>query len=127
MQVDNVGLAVRDVEAVFAFFSGPLGLEVQRYADGSGSVQFEGSSLYVFQTPEADASPPRRPDLAAARPGLDHISFRVDDVDAAHAELAARGVQFIEGPVSKPDWGLRVAAFNDPERNLYFLIKPLES
>jgi catechol 2,3-dioxygenase-like lactoylglutathione lyase family enzyme len=124
MLVDNVGLAVRDLEATFEFFSERLGLEIQRYPDGSGSVHFEGSSLYVFETAEP-GDPPRRPDLDAARPGLDHISFRVDDVDAAHAELAARGVEFIEGPVSKPDWGLRVAAFNDPDQNLYFLIKPL--
>jgi catechol 2,3-dioxygenase-like lactoylglutathione lyase family enzyme len=128
MKVDNVGLAVRDLDAVLAFFEGPLGLAIERYGeDGGASVHFENASMYVFQTPEAASVPERRPDLSGATPGLDHVSFIVEDVDAAHAELAARGVEFIEEPVSKPDWGLRTAAFVDPERNLYFLIKPLES
>jgi catechol 2,3-dioxygenase-like lactoylglutathione lyase family enzyme len=126
MKVDNVGLAVRDLDAVLAFFGGPLGLQVERYGeDGGASVHFENASMYVFQTPEAAAVPQRRPDLAGATPGLDHVSFIVEDVDAEYARLAERGVEFIEGPVSKPDWGLRTAAFVDPERNLYFLIKPL--
>ena len=41
------------------------------------------------------------------------IDFVVADVDEACADLAKRGLEFIEPPRDKP-WGLRTASFLDP-------------
>jgi catechol 2,3-dioxygenase-like lactoylglutathione lyase family enzyme len=41
------------------------------------------------------------------------FTISVDDADAACAELTARGVTLLNGPVDRP-WGQRTAAFADP-------------
>jgi catechol 2,3-dioxygenase-like lactoylglutathione lyase family enzyme len=41
------------------------------------------------------------------------ITIPVDDVDATCAELAARGVTLLNGPVDRP-WGVWTASFMDP-------------
>jgi lactoylglutathione lyase len=126
MKIDNVGIAVTDAERASRWFSEAMGFRVNRLSQQDMLVELEDGFLYVFASPSARQGPERKPSLDGNEPGLDHISFRVPDVDAKQAELAARGVEFIEGPVDKPDWGLRVAAFVDPDRNLFFLIKSLD-
>src|SRR5262245_15250684 len=121
LKIDNVGIAVTDVKRAADWFRNSLGLEVTEEDPSSVLVDLADGQLYVFETDTAKQGPARKSTLEGNEPGLDHISFRVPDVDAVHADLAARGVEFIERPVSKPDWGLRVAAFVDPDRNLYFL------
>ena len=48
------------------------------------------------------------------------IGFMVADVDAAHAELAAKGVRFTMGPCKMP-WGGYMAMFVDPDNNEFYL------
>ena len=48
------------------------------------------------------------------------LTLGVDDVDAACAELAARGVELLNGPMDRP-WGIRTAAFADPSGHIWEL------
>ena len=48
------------------------------------------------------------------------IGFMVADVDAAHAELAGKGVRFTMGPGKMP-WGGYMAMFVDPDGNEFYL------
>jgi catechol 2,3-dioxygenase-like lactoylglutathione lyase family enzyme len=48
------------------------------------------------------------------------IGFLVADLDAAHAELAAKGVHFTLAP-SKQPWGGYMAMFADPDGNIFYL------
>jgi len=48
------------------------------------------------------------------------IGFQVKDVDAAHAELAGKGVKFTMGPGKMP-WGGYMAMFVDPDGNEFYL------
>jgi predicted enzyme related to lactoylglutathione lyase len=48
------------------------------------------------------------------------IGFMVPDLDAAHAELAAKGVKFTMGPGKMP-WGGYMAMFVDPDDNEFYL------
>ena len=48
------------------------------------------------------------------------IGFMVPDVDAAHTELAAKGVNFTMSP-SKQPWGGYMAMFADPDGNVFYL------
>lgn len=125
-RIDNVGVAVRDVAAVAAFFADRVGLAVERHpeADPPAAVVTVGDAyLYVFQTSGEPAGAAREPALVANRPGVDHVSFTVDDVDAAYAEMSARGVAFLAEPATDEGWGIRLAPFRDPEDNLYFLVQ----
>ena len=51
------------------------------------------------------------------------VSF-VDDVDAVHARLAAKGVDFIRAPVDR-DWGMRTSHFADPDGNVWEIAQQL--
>jgi catechol 2,3-dioxygenase-like lactoylglutathione lyase family enzyme len=46
------------------------------------------------------------------------FTIGVDDVDAMCAELAARGVELLNGPMDRP-WGIRTASFRDPGGHIW--------
>jgi catechol 2,3-dioxygenase-like lactoylglutathione lyase family enzyme len=111
--VHHVSLNVGDVEAARRFYVEVLGLEeIARPAFPfpgawlrSGSHEIHLIRVEGHQAPEGQ-----------------HFAFRVDDVDAAAAELAARGVK-VGGPVDVPGAG-RQAFLRDPSGNLIELNQP---
>jgi uncharacterized glyoxalase superfamily protein PhnB len=50
------------------------------------------------------------------------LTIEVDDVDAMCAELAARGVELLNGPMDRP-WGIRTATFVDPGGHIWEIAK----
>jgi catechol 2,3-dioxygenase-like lactoylglutathione lyase family enzyme len=48
------------------------------------------------------------------------LTLEVDDFDAVHERLRARGVEFLNGPVDRP-WGPRTATFADPSGHCWEL------
>ncbi len=55
------------------------------------------------------------------------IVFRVDDVDAAYADLAKRGAKAVAAPVDRPVWQARTAHFSDPDGYLVEIYSPLQA
>jgi methylmalonyl-CoA/ethylmalonyl-CoA epimerase len=110
--IDNIGIAVKDVRLVAGFFQSTFGAEVDYPSADSARVSLGGQSLALFATDEGLAT--RAPNGA----GLDHVTFRVEDVD----DLYQRDdLAWESGPESLPDWGIRVLGLHDPEGNLYSL------
>ena len=101
-------LAVQDLAGSTAFFVDVLGF-AQEWADADnwrGLVR-DGVRVNLGRCP--DALPVR--DLG------DHNYFGFfasDDVNALHAEFAARGARILSGPADKP-WGWREMAVATPE------------
>ena len=62
---------------------------------------------------------------AGSGPGM-LLTLSVEDVDAAVAELAARGIELLNGPLDRP-WGIRTACFADPDGHAWELAGPLRS
>jgi len=46
------------------------------------------------------------------------LTIWVEDADAVCAELASRGVALLNGPIDRP-WGVRTAAFADPDGHIW--------
>ena len=46
------------------------------------------------------------------------LTIGVDDTDAACENLAGRGVELLNGPLDRP-WGMRTAAFADPDGHVW--------
>lgn len=46
------------------------------------------------------------------------LTVHVDDVDATCADLQARGIELLNGPVDRP-WGPRTASFQDPSGHIW--------
>jgi len=51
--------------------------------------------------------------------------FHVDSVDEYYNYLSEKGVQFINEPHDRKDWGIRVAHFRDPDGNLIEINAPI--
>jgi catechol 2,3-dioxygenase-like lactoylglutathione lyase family enzyme len=46
------------------------------------------------------------------------LVFKVDSVDATYDSLRLKGIEFVNTPTDRPDWGIRTAHFRDPDGNL---------
>ncbi len=130
-RMDHVGIVVNDLAAATEFFT-ELGLEPQ----GKGSVEgrwvdrivgLDGvrSDLVMLQSPGGNArvelvkfhSPSNRDGNGHApsnAPGIRHIAFAVDDIDAAVDRLRARGGELV-GAVERYEDVYRLCYLRGPE------------
>jgi catechol 2,3-dioxygenase-like lactoylglutathione lyase family enzyme len=119
-RLDNVGVAVRDVQRAVDFYSRVLGLEA--HGDGNdGSVTIGDISLYIFRSQAEGGAVGRTADYYHNPVGLDHLAFEVDDLDSVGAELERRGVTFV-GPEASAG-PLRYRGFTDPDGNMLYIIQ----
>lgn len=122
--IDNIGVAVTDLARSMAFYE-KLGFAKEYdYEEGvkGCTIKAGEAMLFLFQTQQASPqSVQRDATLAHNPPGLDHISFLVEDVREKYAELTAKGITFDAEPEDQ-DWGARIVGCKDPDgNNLYFL------
>jgi predicted enzyme related to lactoylglutathione lyase len=113
MTLELVPLPVRDVDRALAFYRDQLGFIVDvdvRPADGVRVVQLTppGSACSIGLGTGLDAY--------GGSPGsVRGLHLVVEDLDAARAELAGRGVELAE--VLDVGGGVRYAGFTDPDGN----------
>ena len=81
--------------------------------DNSVVFKFENLMLNLLQRGPA-VSELLEPVEAAAAGASFLLTIGVEDTDAVCAELERRGVTIVTGPVDRP-WGVRTAAFLDPD------------
>ncbi len=99
-----------DMAAVRAFYEGLLGLEIRQvvYDWFIGYWVSEKHEMTLC----ISTSPDERRQWGANGNGV-VVDFVVLDVDDVYAQLAERGVRFVEPPTDKP-WRLRTASLLDP-------------
>jgi glyoxylase I family protein len=105
IKLENVGIAVRDIEATIAFFA-DLGLTIVgrdeisgEWADTAVGLDGNHAKIAVLQTPDGQGQLEifeyLHPDAIATEPtrpneiGMHRVAFSVDDIDAS-LEIAAR-------------------------------------
>jgi catechol 2,3-dioxygenase-like lactoylglutathione lyase family enzyme len=122
-RVDNIGVAVSDLEASLDFYTA-LGFQIESRDETPAAMLSAGEArLWVFQT-RAGRGPARVVDLTANPTGFDHVSFWVGDVDLAAERARSRGLV----PESEPadqEWGYRASSLLDPDGNRIFLLGEL--
>jgi catechol 2,3-dioxygenase-like lactoylglutathione lyase family enzyme len=120
MRVDNVGICVRDLRRSATFYA-DLGFETVSENDRGVTVARGEARLFLFEARVGGQVAARELGLFGNPPGIDHVSFLVDDVDSLYDELVARGIETAGRP-SDQDWGARAFGLRDPDgNNLYFL------
>jgi len=130
-RMDHVGIVVDDLAAATEFFV-ELGLVLQGEGAVEGSwvdrvVGLEGvrANIAMMQTPDGNGrlelakfhSPSNHGDnghAPANTPGIRHISFAVEDIDAVVAGLRARGAELV-GEVVPYDDVYRLCYVRGPE------------
>jgi predicted enzyme related to lactoylglutathione lyase len=115
-QIWYVNVFVRDLRRAVAFFRDALGLPLQFEDEKFGYASFAppGVRLGIARV---DPNAPETGEMVGRHTG---VGFGVADLDAAHRELAARGVRF-PMPPSKQPWGGYLATFADPDGNIFYL------
>jgi catechol 2,3-dioxygenase-like lactoylglutathione lyase family enzyme len=127
----HVGVVVEDLAAATAFFVG-LGLKLQGEGPVEGGwvdrvVGLEGVraeivmmetpdghgrlELTKFHAPSSQGGDRRAP---ANTPGIRHVAFAVDDIDAVVASLRARGTELV-GEVERYEDSYRLCYVRGPE------------
>ena len=130
-RMDHVGIVVDDLAAAKSFFVA-LGLEVQGEASVEGPlvdsiVGLEGvrSEFAMMQTPDghgrleltkfhSPSGPGGDRHAPANSPGLRHVTFAVDDLDAVLARLRAHGAELV-GEVENYEDIYRLCYIRGPE------------
>jgi catechol 2,3-dioxygenase-like lactoylglutathione lyase family enzyme len=117
-----ITLFVEDLQAAKQFYLRVFGLPVD-YEDANSAVfKFGGTLINLLKTTAAQELV--EPGKVASREAGTRFVFtiQVDDVDAMCAELTARGVELLNGPMDRP-WGIRTASFVDPGGHVWEIAK----
>ncbi|MFN8511970.1 MAG: VOC family protein [Chloroflexia bacterium] len=117
-----VTLFTEDLAATRQFYQDVFGLPVAFEDDNSAVFNFGNTLINLLKTteaPELIAPAPVAPPEAGSRA---QFTIQVDDVDALCAELTARGVALLNGPLDRP-WGIRTACFRDPGGHIWEIAK----
>ena len=117
-----ITLFVEDLEASKSFYREVFGLSITFEDDSSAVFDFGNTVINLLKTSEAHEL--IAPAVVATSEAGARMQFTlvVDDVDAACAEMAARGVTLLNGPIDRP-WGLRTASFSDPGGHIWEITK----
>jgi catechol 2,3-dioxygenase-like lactoylglutathione lyase family enzyme len=121
-KIGAITLFVEDLPATKRFYQEVFGLPVHFEDEVSAVFDFGNTLVNLLQATEA----PELIEPAVVAPAEAGSRFQftlnVDDVDAVCAELAARGVKLLNGPVDRP-WGIRTASFQDPGGHIWEIAK----
>ncbi|MGE5072739.1 MAG: VOC family protein [Anaerolineae bacterium] len=121
-----ITLFVEDLQAAKEFYHRAFGLPIVFEDDSSGVFKF-GSVLINLLSVSAAKELVEPATIAGRESGSRLVlTINVDNVDTLCAELAARGVQLLNGPMDRP-WGIRTASFADPAGHIWEIAQSLAS
>jgi methylmalonyl-CoA/ethylmalonyl-CoA epimerase len=96
--IAHIGIAVRDLEAILPFYRNVLALDEVELedADGARIAGLAAGDSLVELLESKDPGSPIGKFVAARGPGIHHICFAVDDLDAALDRCRAAGIRLID-------------------------------
>ena len=126
-QIDHIGIAVKNLDETVAFYRQVMGLEV------SSTEVFNGMKIAFLRigNSELELLEDLTPEGAIARhvakrgEGIQHIAYRVDNIEQELRDLRAKGITLID---ERPRPGARQArvAFLHPKSTKDVLIELVE-
>jgi lactoylglutathione lyase len=123
--VGAVVLFVEDLQRSRAFYHDVLGLDVHFEDAASVGFKIEGMAFIVLQVDRAGVQLQGEPTATPRSGATAFLTTFTDDVDAVHADLVDRGVDFFQKPTDQP-WGMRTAYFKDPDGHVWELAQSIE-
>lgn len=106
LKIDHIGIAVKDLQNSLEFYEGILGLksagteEVEEQKVKVAFIPIGDSELELLESTEPDG--PIAKFIEKKGEGIQHIAFRVEDIEKALSELKAKGIRLID---EKPRYG----------------------
>ena len=113
LKIDHLGIAVNSIDDGKKFWSDILGLDFE----GAETVAEQKVTTAFFPVSESEVEllESTSPDGPVAKyiekkgTGIQHVAFRVEDIDAALAELKEKGVKLIDQEPRIGAGGARIA------------------
>ncbi len=106
--IDHIGVATDDLDASLALYEGSMKMPVAHREtvseQGVEAVLLDVGDCHVELLRPLGADTPVGKFLERKGPGLHHVAYRVDDIEAALAELAGAGLDLID---AEPRTGIR--------------------
>ena len=122
--VDFITLFVDDLDRSKTFYREVFGLPLIFDDENSAVFWLANTGINLLRSEAAEDL--IRPGAVARQDAGARLVFTidVDDVDEVRAELAAHGVELLNGPVNRP-WGRRTASFTDPGGHIWEIAEDL--
>jgi catechol 2,3-dioxygenase-like lactoylglutathione lyase family enzyme len=119
-----ITLFVEDLQRSRSFYQDVFGLQVINEDEESAAFDFGNTIVNLLRIPAARTL--IEPAAVASREAgsRSQLTIWVDDADAVCAELEARDVELLNGPVDR-EWGVRTASFTDPAGNIWEIAQRL--
>ena len=111
--IDHIGIAVSNLQESLSFWETSLGIElhgIEEVAEQKVRTAFlpiDDTEIELLEPTSAESSVAKF--IEKRGEGLHHIAIRVDDIDAALAELKAKGIQLIDETPRNGAGGSRIA------------------
>jgi len=129
LKIDHIGIAVKSIDEAKNLYSGLLGLN----HEGSETVaeQKVTTAFFPVGDTEVELMESTSPDGPIAKyiekkgEGIQHIAFRVENIEEALAELKTRGVQLIDEKPRRGAGGAKIA-FLHPKSTFGVLVELCE-
>jgi len=123
--VGAITLFVEDPQRSKSFYENVFELPVAYEDENAAAFNFENMIVNLLKTPAARGL--IDPAAVATREAGSRfqLTIWVDDADETCAQLRARGVELLNGPMDRA-WGLRTATFTDPDGHIWEIASELQ-
>jgi methylmalonyl-CoA/ethylmalonyl-CoA epimerase len=121
IQIDHIGIAVKSIADAGKFYTDILGLtidDIENVADQKVNVAFlpiTGSEVELLESTESDG--PVAKYIDSRGEGVQHMAFRVANIEEALQELKEKGVRLIDQEPRKGAGGAKIAFIHPKETN----------
>jgi len=119
--IDHIGIAVNNIEQAGKFYTDVLGLhieDIETVAEQKVNVAFipiTDSEVELLESTEPDG--PVAKYIEKRGEGIQHIAFRVDDINQCLEELKEKGVRLIDQTPRHGAGGAKIAFIHPKETN----------
>jgi methylmalonyl-CoA epimerase len=128
-KIDHIGIAVKDMDAALKFYEEVLGMKAQ----GTEVVEEQKVKTAFIPTGDSEVEllESTSPDGPIAKyiekkgEGIQHIAFRVDNIEKALEDLKAKGVKLIDEKPRRGAGGAKIA-FLHPKATFGTLVELCE-
>jgi len=116
--VGAITMFIEDTQRAKAFYEQVFGKQAVHEDEDAVAFGFENMVVNLLRASAAREliAPAPVGDADTAR--RFQLTVWVEDTDAVCAQLAARGVELLNGPIDR-EWGMRTAAFADPDGHVW--------
>jgi lactoylglutathione lyase len=124
--VGAITMFIEDTQRSKSFYEQVFDAKAVYEDENAVAFEFENLVVNLLRVPAAHELITPAPVGGADAARRFQLTIWVQDADAVCEQLAARGVELLNGPIDR-EWGLRTAAFSDPDGHIWEIAAKIPS